>query len=408
MALLDQSTVLALDNKSIAKKDIITLLGSVDDDDLFDLANLISHKQPSEAIDLLKKIIDKGNDPIQLMKELIGYFRNLMLASACQKTEEVSKLLDISPENCEKIFNQAKTFSSQELSQIIESLAQQERNIRNSSNPYLYLDVAIINVATRENIIAEKALLERIENLENMMKAGYSARASFPKLQHQEASTSQNKAQPEIKIEQEQTKPAEQPKIQEVQKSEINQEKVNEEPVGISKNETEKTEIEEKTQAEIEPTKSSSNLIELNWDTFLGEVQNANPALHGLLKMQARPITLNSDKIELAFKIDAFIEKVKKKQDLLSETAKNLCGKIPVFIFRKISEADFKKKIADTPKVNEEPKFQPESHIEENPSKEEIEEMKQIPPQKKESFSKFDLPEDTAQIMEIFSGKFID
>ena len=37
LALLDQSTVLALENKSITKKDIVTLLGSVDDEDLYKL-----------------------------------------------------------------------------------------------------------------------------------------------------------------------------------------------------------------------------------------------------------------------------------------------------------------------------------------------------------------------------------
>ena len=72
LALLDQSTVLALGNKSITKSDIITLLGSVDDEDLANLADLIAKKDPTSVINLLKAIVDKGNDPNQIIKELSG------------------------------------------------------------------------------------------------------------------------------------------------------------------------------------------------------------------------------------------------------------------------------------------------------------------------------------------------
>ena len=75
----------------------------------------------------------------------------------------------------------------------------------------------------------------------------------------------------------------------------------------------------------------------------MGELQS-NPALFALVKTHAKPITLTSDKIELAFRNDIFIDKIKVKQQTLEETAKKLCGKVPVMIFRKISDEDFKKK----------------------------------------------------------------
>jgi len=404
LALLDQSTVLALDNKSITKKDIVTLLGSIDDDDLYNLADLIAKKDPINVVNILKTIVDKGNDPHQVIKELINYFRNLMLSSVCATKEEASKILDISPENCEKILVQAKNFSSQELVQIIEELSNQEKNIRNSSNPYLWLDVAIISAATRENIIAQKAILDRIENLENQLNSGFQ-----PKTQPlSKPAVGPKTIQPEPQI-----KETEQPEKEEViiPKTEIKVESIKTEP---------KQEVIE--QAEKEPTaeiqqtnmneKSSAPLIELNWDTFLGELQ-VNPAIFALLKTHARAITTNSDKIELAFRNEIFIDKVKQKQPFLQEIAKKLCGKVPTMIFRKISDEDFKKKpLNNVESAPEKPAvIKNEEPIQKNePTKEEIQEVKahlENEP-KPQDTSLYDLPDDTRQIIEVFSGKIID
>lgn len=408
LALLDQSTVLALNNKAITKSDIITLLGSVDDEDLYNIVKFIAKKNSSEVIGLLKTIVDKGNDPNQIIKELIGYFRNLMLATVCKTPQEASKLLDISAENCEKILTQSKEFSSQELVQIIEELANQEKNIRNSTNPYLWLDVAIINAATRENILAEKSLLERIEALENNRGTAFVAKTPI------------------------EIKPFEQQKVQtpteeitppqpEPPKAEISQ-PVAQKPVEITEtkpnNEPIKEEISTKTPAEEEipapqTTSSSSALIELNWDTFLGELQT-NPAVFALVKAHARPIITNSEKIELAFKNDIFIPKVKQKQTVLETAAKKLCGTVPVMIFRKITDADYKKK----PLIEEE-KLTTEKTIpvatispqtkDELPPKEEIKEVEaNIPAKKQVDYSIYDLTDETRQIIEVFSGKIIE
>ncbi len=344
LALLDQSTVLALENKSITKKDIITLLGSVDDEDLFRLAELIAKKETNGVITVLKGIVDKGNDPNQVMKELIAYFRNLMLASVCKDVAEASKLLDISEENCERILIQSKDFSSIELVQIIEELSNQERNIRNSSNPYLWLDVAIVSVSARENILAQKALLERIENLENASKQGF-----IPKTTAQAAApvqvtsvAPQPKPAPVVQSVQTSAPQIEAPKpVEDVKKeTQVQPEEPKAAPVTAEK------EVGEEKPAVFEVAKEepqqSSSAITLVWDTFLGELQS-NPALFALIKTHARPITLTSDKIELAFRNEIFIDKVNAKRTTLEEVAKKLCGKAPIMVFRKISDEDFKK-----------------------------------------------------------------
>ena len=406
LALLDQSTVLALENKSITKKDITTLLGSVDDEDLFKLAQLIANKNANEVINLLKTIVDKGNDPNQIIKELISYFRNLMLATVCKNTQEASQLLDISAENCEKIIEQSKNFSTQELVQIIEELSAQERNIRNSTNPYLWLDVAIISAATRENIMAEKALLERIENLENSIGQGFT-KAQTP-IKTTMPTPQQTKVEPVVPQVPEPTPVAIETKKEETIQKEVAEQKIEEKVQVVP----ETIEPKEQSLPKAEEAPKSSSEITLVWDTFLGELQS-NPALFALIKTHARPITLTSEKIELAFRNDIFIDKVSQKRTTIEEVAKRLCGKIPTMIFRKISDEDFKKKIA-----SEEPKLEkatPSQQIQvtekqEEPSyEEELTEIKEVRLEEKNpTASYYDLSEDVRQVMSVFSGKIID
>ncbi len=440
LALLDQSTVLALENKSITKKDIITLLGSVDDEDLFNLAEFIAKKETNGVITLLKGIVDKGNDPNQIMKELIAYFRNLMLASVCKDVAEASKLLDISQENCERILKQSQDFSSLELVQIIEELSAQERNVRNSTNPYLWLDVAIVSVSARENVMAQKALLERIENLENASKQGFQPRAQ---IQTQPVQTL--KATPASQV-----APTPQPKVEEIKQTSAptsvapKQEvaKIVEAPKAEPVEQTPTPAVVPAPTSQTAPTpvaapapepakempEQSGSTITLVWETFLGELNSKNPVLFALVKTHARPIILTSDKIELAFRNDVFVEKVNQKRQTLEDVAKNLCGKIPQMIFRKISDDDFKKKLSTEPQLTQaQPQTTPESALArpvsgaENlapqrasnepdigePSVDELTEIVTSPPKAPDA-SLYDLSDQTRQVIEVFSGKVID
>ncbi|MCR4880771.1 MAG: DNA polymerase III subunit gamma/tau [bacterium] len=410
LALLDQSTVLALENKSIKKADIITLLGSVDDEDLSKLADLIAKKNSAEVVNVLKSIVDKGNDPNQIIKELIGYFRNLMLASVCKTKEEASKLLDISAENCEKILAQAKEFSSQEIVQIIEELANQEKNIRNSTNPYLWLDVAIINAATRENILAQKAIIERLEALENIKNANFAPKISTPiQIKTPVESEPIQKVEP-IKEEPKIPEP-----IEETPKETIPEAIVKEEKISLPEKEEPKEEKVQEPMNKIEekPQSASKALVELSWDTFLGELQ-VNPAVFALVKAHARPIVTNSDRIELAFRNDIFIPKIKQKQPVLEDIAKKLCGTVPKMVFRKLTDEDFKKKPLNNEQYNVQssPIIAAEIDEPEPISEEEIKEAqieaKNAGEKQSADASLYDLSDGTRQIIEVFSGKIIE
>ena len=164
-------------------------------------------------------------------------------------------------------------------------------------------------------------------------------------------------------------------------------------------------------------------MISLHWDTFLGELQQMNPAVYGLVKAQSRPITTTSDKIELAFRNEIFIDKIRQKQPLLETVAKKLCGKVPIMVFRKLTDEDFKKKITAEPvaqasvtsttnelkpSVLEPPKVSNEPDID-TPTIEEIKDLHAEVEKKKAPMPAiYDLPDDARQFVEVFSGKVLD
>ena len=363
LALLDQSSVLANENETITKDNITSLLGNISDEDLFNITNEIIEKNPQKLIALTKKILDNGNDPMQIMKELIEYLRNILLASVCQNAQEASELLDISAENCEKILVQAKKFNSQELAQILDDLKEQEINIRNSVNPYIWLDVALISITTRENIIAQKAVLDRIEALENrqisalvpkpMPKIPDIVQKTQPSMPAQQTSNSPSIAEkqqekPEEKVQNEVQIPntSIQNKAEEKVENKIIETKTASEITTEKPTEPQPTPEKQITQDE-EPKQTNENY---SWDTLLGMLQKINPVAYALIKPHSKILEFTPEKIILGLKNEDFIKKANAKKMFLEQAAKEYFGKIPELSFRLLSQEDFKKKIASDEK----------------------------------------------------------
>ncbi|MDD3593718.1 MAG: DNA polymerase III subunit gamma/tau [Candidatus Gastranaerophilales bacterium] len=387
IALLDQSSILAQEDQPVTKENISTLLGSISDDDLFETASIIAKKDAQSMLKYIKNILDKGNDPNQILKELTGYFRNLMLLSVCKTPDEGAAITELSEDICQKLMRQSKDFSTVEITQIIEKLSEHEKNLRNSTNPYVWLDVALISIASREDMTNLKNLTERIENLEN------NKTLISPQVTNKE---------PVI------AKVRELPKVEEIKPPEITKPReIKEEP------KSEPAENISMPDKEEIPTPEPEQ--EIDWQIFLNKVQTINMAVFALLRTHAKAISLNSKKIELAFKNDVFISKTKNKQQVLEATAKELFGTCPLINLRLLRDDDFKKKTVTEKAYTEESPITPANStvaekpgdtVEENEIAEELEltktKIKAI------SVGNPEISDQTQSILELFSGKIIE
>lgn len=83
IALLDQLSV--LDGKeAISTDDINNLLGRLSFDTLNSLADKIVNSKPQEAIEELEKIYNSGNEPVQILTNLMDYLKNLLIVKNCR------------------------------------------------------------------------------------------------------------------------------------------------------------------------------------------------------------------------------------------------------------------------------------------------------------------------------------
>lgn len=430
LALLDQSSVLAAENQTITKDNITSLLGNISDEDLFNITDEIIEKNPQKLIVLTKKILDNGNDPMQIMKELVEYLRNLLLASVCQNAREVSELLDISPENCEEILAQSHKFSPQELAQILDALKEQEINIRNSANPYIWLDVALISITTRENISAEKSVLDRIEALENrqisvpvprpMPKIPDIIQKPQPSMPVQTnnspsiAEKQQEKLEENFQNEAQIPNTSIQNKAEEKIENQVIETKIDTEITNEKQAESQPTQKEEIAQIE-EPKQANENY---SWDTLLGMLQKINPVAYALIKPHSKILEFTPEKIILGLKNEDFIKKANAKKMFLEQASKEYFGKVPELSFRLLSQEDFKKKIASDEKnstLNKQSKEisnpNTQTNIDERDTSEEEYYDDKVYSNTPNNISHFDiepdLSDDVKNFLDIFGGKIL-
>ena len=105
-SILDQ--LISFTKDEVSLEDVISMLGLVEQDTLFDITDKIINKDARGALELFNNIIDRGKDIGNFLTNLIEHFRNLMIAKV---TQADPKLIDLPKEICDKLLQQASTLS---------------------------------------------------------------------------------------------------------------------------------------------------------------------------------------------------------------------------------------------------------------------------------------------------------
>lgn len=168
VGLLDQVAVLGRANpgQSIGRKDVALFIGTLEEELLLRLSHAMADRRAADLLNDLTELMHRGIEPIQLLKDLTLHFRNLLLVQAAGPQTDPDTL-SLPPDYFNALAEQARLFPEpEELPQIIGRLASVERNIRNSTQPQLWLEVGLIELAYRAEIYQIKTLSERITRLE--------------------------------------------------------------------------------------------------------------------------------------------------------------------------------------------------------------------------------------------------
>lgn len=166
LALLDQISVLDAD-KEITPDDVNEMLGRLSFETLFDLSSAITNADTQKAITLLDSVYNKGNEPFQIITNLIQYFRNLLVVKNCADRKIAAELTQLAESHILQQKEQSQTLESEQILYIIERLSFYSKEIKDTTNRYLWLELCVIELSSNVKFSSYSQLLERIERLES-------------------------------------------------------------------------------------------------------------------------------------------------------------------------------------------------------------------------------------------------
>ena len=400
IALLDQLSVLGVQN-AITTDDINALLGRISFDVLNELSNQIIASNPANALELLEKIYNSGNEPVQILQNLLDYMKNLLIVKNCSPeiAIELTQLNDVQISDLKK---QSENIESHQVISLCDSCANYIKELKTTNNPRLWLEIAMIDLANLEENTKLADLQARLSALEGGGTfAPHIEPAVHAKPKIVEQLEKQKAASIDIKT------PAEHENIKH-EDSEKNQHK-----------ET----IKEDSSNDFAPmpkAKSSAgeDILTL-WGNLLGNV--ASPPTRALLKQWAKPVVLSPEDVVISIKNEIYLQQFisGSKKAVLQKAVDELFGQTNTKITVRLPNPDdvVPQGPINVPKSNPVPpprKPEPQEKLQTlDYVKEEIEDAEQdevTVVSDDEKVSKFtDMHSDTVNmVMDLFDGKVIE
>jgi DNA polymerase-3 subunit gamma/tau len=141
-SVLDQ--LVSFSKEKISLKDVISILGIVEQEALFEITDKIIQKNALAALGLLNNIIDEGKDVSVFLANLVEHFRNLMVAKV---TRADSKLIDLPQELCERLLKQSEAFSLEEIFSAFNILVNTQEMAKRLDSLRIPLEISLVRLA---------------------------------------------------------------------------------------------------------------------------------------------------------------------------------------------------------------------------------------------------------------------
>jgi DNA polymerase-3 subunit gamma/tau len=154
-SILDQ--LVSFSKEKISLKDVISILGLVEQEALFEITDKIIQKDPKRALDLLNRIIDDGKDINVFLNNLIEHFRNLMIAKVSKGD---AKLIDLPQDICQRLLKQSQALSLEDIFTAFNVLVNTHEMSKRMDSLRIPLEVSIVRLShdrkSQKPILKEK------------------------------------------------------------------------------------------------------------------------------------------------------------------------------------------------------------------------------------------------------------
>jgi DNA polymerase-3 subunit gamma/tau len=161
----------------ITVQTVLQLLGTVEEEALFRLCDLVVDRDTAGALTFVEELSEQGHDLGRLVVDLIEHLRHLMLV---QHMGEVPEAVPVTEETRERLRAQANQLGEAAVLRLLDLLAVAVDDMRQGGDPRLPLELALVKVTRPAADLSRESLSFRLERLEQGAASAPAAPAPAP------------------------------------------------------------------------------------------------------------------------------------------------------------------------------------------------------------------------------------
>ncbi len=401
IALLDQLSILNSSKEAISVNDINSMLGRLSFDSLTALFKAIAQSNQNDALITLNEIYNKGNEPLQILSNLLEYLRNALILSTAKEVD--STVVNLNNEQKSALEGLLNEIEAHQIISLINKCSEYIKELKLTANPKLWLDVAILDMAN----LTQNTKLEDMQHRLSLIEGGEGQKLV-------NSSPYNTPPQPVKKVA---SSVAPSPKP-------LAKDDDTKQPVIKNSDNSQRQTVEDVTTDSIPMSKSASNSnsnsLKNSWVKLLENISSF-PS-RAILKQQAMPVKITSDEVIISIKNPSWLKQFGQdgsKHSFIVEAVNSMFGKtVSKVLVREPLQGDEAIRKEQQGDDDEKPapaaKKEPQKQV---PTKEELDEavtskneinIEQKPHSHKKSGDEFNHSDNVNMVMELFEGKLIE
>jgi len=165
-SILDQ--IIAYCGKEITLQNVREVLGIIEEDVFFNFVDTIINSDTVKGIEIVNRIADLGGDASQFIKNLMEYVHNLSLIKVGKP--EVLNFQGVFTEDRERLLKQSKLIELRKLFNIVDYLAEVERKMKYTYNPWILLEMLVLKFTAGEDYSSKEMEKDQDEGYLDLSK----------------------------------------------------------------------------------------------------------------------------------------------------------------------------------------------------------------------------------------------
>ncbi|MEQ9104707.1 MAG: DNA polymerase III subunit gamma/tau [Rhodothermales bacterium] len=166
LSVFDQAVSLC--GTTITHPELIKALGVVDDDVFFDVTRAVVESSPARMVQIVDGVVKSGYDLQEFVDGLTEHIRNLLVAATLNDTA----LIEATDAMRKRYLEHAAGLSESTLMALVHQAGQVADTLRNSRQPRLKLEMALIRMATTPRSVDVREALATLDRIEKMAAKG--------------------------------------------------------------------------------------------------------------------------------------------------------------------------------------------------------------------------------------------